>query len=191
MFCTHCGTQLAEQSFYCPQCGKATTMNSDATTTPDGGSKPNPSADREPGSGSTAAATQGTSSPTSSVTTTHSAHHATPIDDAERYRQRNSTASGANRQQPSATAARRSTGRPRRREPEGLNETCVVSAIMGAVSLVLPLFFVTCAIAIITGGVGIGAANRERQRGQSLAVIGIVLGTTSAILTLIRLNAVL
>ncbi|AWE41885.1 hypothetical protein [Actinobaculum sp. 313] len=162
-------------------------MNSDATTTPDTGGTPSASADRELGSGSTAAASQGTSSPTSSVTTTHSAHHATPIDDAERYRQRNSTASGANRQQPSATAARRSTGRPRRREPEGLNETCVVSAVMGAVSLVLPLFFVTCAIAIFTGNSGISVANIERQRGRSLAIIGIVLGTTSAILTLMRL----
>ncbi|AWE41884.1 zinc-ribbon domain-containing protein [Actinobaculum sp. 352] len=191
MFCTHCGTQLTEDYNYCPRCGTATIINSSATTTPDGGSKPNPSADREPGSGSTAAATQGTSSPTSSVTTTRSSHYASPIDDAERYRQRSSTASGANRRQPPATASQRSYGGSSRRELQSLNETCAVSAVMGVVSLLLPLFFVTCAIAIITGGVGIGAANRERQRGQSLAIIGIVLGTTSAIFTLIRLNAVL
>lgn len=67
------------------------------------------------------------------------------------------------------------------RQSAELSELCVVGAVMGVVSLLLPVFGVTAIIGLGCSIGGVSQASRNSQRGSALGVIGIVLSVLSLI----------
>ncbi len=67
------------------------------------------------------------------------------------------------------------------RQSAELSELCVVGAVMGVVSLLLPVFGVTAIIGLSCSIGGVSQASRNSQRGSALGVIGIVLSVLSLI----------
>jgi len=66
-------------------------------------------------------------------------------------------------------------------QPAGLNELCVVGAVVGVVSLLLPLFGITGIIGLACSIGGVCQTSRNSQRGSALGVIGIVLSVLSLV----------
>ena len=67
------------------------------------------------------------------------------------------------------------------RQSAELSELCVVGAVMGVVSLLLPVFGVTAIIGLGCSIGGVSQASRNSQRGSALGVIGIVLSVLSLV----------
>ena len=67
------------------------------------------------------------------------------------------------------------------RQSAELSELCVVGAVMGVVSLLLPVFGVTAIIGLACSIGGVCQTSRNSQRGSALGVIGIVLSVLSLI----------
>lgn len=67
------------------------------------------------------------------------------------------------------------------RQSAELSELCVVGAVMGVVSLLLPVFGVTAIIGLGCSIGGVCQTSRNSQRGSALGVIGIVLSVLSLV----------